>query len=63
MPRRPLLLVALTVAMSALAACGDVASPTQPSAIAPSTKTSLDYITPPPECRTGGWNSSTGRCE
>jgi hypothetical protein len=62
MSRRPLVLTALTVAMSALAACGDTAGPTQPSSLRPAADASRDFA-PPPTCRDGGWNSSTGRCE
>jgi hypothetical protein len=60
MPRRQIVLAALTLAMTALAACGDSAGPTQPSSVKAATNTSRDVV---PTCKVGGWNSSTGRCE
>jgi hypothetical protein len=60
MPRRQIALAALTVALSALAACGDIAGPTQPSSVKAATNASHDVV---PTCKSGGWNSSTGRCE
>jgi len=62
MSARTLALALLTLATSALTACADVTSPTRTSAITPSTLASRDVVDPT-LCKSGGWNSSTGRCE
>jgi len=58
MSTRPLVLAILTVAASSLTACADITSPTRSAPLAPGARASHDVV-----CKTGGWNSSTGRCE
>jgi hypothetical protein len=62
MSARPLTLALLTIAASALTSCADVTNPTRTASPAPSTRASLDVVDPT-VCRTGTWNSSSGRCE
>ena len=62
MSTRAIALTLLALATSGLAACADVTGPTSRSSIAPSARPSLD-VGDSDTCRTGGWNSSTGRCE
>jgi hypothetical protein len=60
MSTRTLMLALLTIAASTLTACADATSPTRDASVIASTHSSLDVA---PVCKTGGWNSSTGRCE
>lgn len=62
MSTRILALALLTLATSALTACADVTSPTRNASIAPSARTNKDVVDPT-LCKSGGWNSSSGRCE
>jgi hypothetical protein len=61
MSTRQLTIALLTIATSGLAACSDVTGPTRGSSLVASTRPSLDVTDH--VCKTGGWNSSTGRCE
>lgn len=61
MSTRTFALALLTLGTSALTACTDVTAPTR-SSIVPDARASSDIVNPP-VCKTGGWNSSTGRCE
>jgi hypothetical protein len=61
MSARPLALVLLTIAASAVTACTDVTAPTRATSPKPSSRASHDVTDP--TCKSGAWNSSTGRCE
>lgn len=60
MSARPFTLALLTIAASALTACADVTSPTRTASPTPSSPASRDVD---PVCKSGTWNSSSGRCE
>jgi len=58
---RTLTIAALAIAASSLSACADVTSPTRAPTIAAPANT-VNAVSDP-TCRSGGWNSSTGRCQ